>query len=344
MNRRVALQSLIAVPAFARPCRLPMLPPYPVPVAGQFVGVHRGRIIVAGGTIWTKPKWEGGEKRWTTAIYTLGPRETSWRKSGEQPEPLAYGGAVSTPAGLVCIGGQSPTTASAAVGLLYWDGSQVRQRPMADLPNPLMLLGAAMSGQSILVVGGQAGPASTEASGKVWQLPPNGRKWESAPPLPGPGRILPVVAGGRDGIFAASGASLSADSSGKPVRSYLRDAFRFRSEAGWMALPELPSPVLAAPSYCDSAGNFVVLGGDDGAHAGEIPDPGPRHPGFSRAILRFDQGDWRAIGKLPEGQVTTGVALWQGLAVVPSGENLPGTRTTRVLSNPIRARIAPCAL
>ena len=202
MNRRTALQSLLAVPAFARPCRqIPTLPPFPVPVAGQFVGVHRGRMIVAGGTIWTKPKWEGGEKRWTTAIYTLGPGETSWRKSGEQPAPLAYGGAVSTPAGLVCIGGQGPTTASAAVRLLYWDGSQVRQREMTELPDTLMLLGAAISGRSILAVGGQTPPTATEASSKVWRLPPNSRKWEAAPPLPGLGRILPVVAGGRNGIF-----------------------------------------------------------------------------------------------------------------------------------------------
>ena len=109
-------------------------------------------------------------------------------------------------------------------------------------------------------------------------------------------------------------------------------------------MPQLPSPVLGAPSYCDDGGKFVVLGGDDGAHAGEIPDPGPKHPGFGRDILSFDQGIWRTVGKLPEGLVTTGAALWNGLAVVPSGENLPGTRTTRVLSNPIRVRIAPCAL
>jgi hypothetical protein len=105
------------------------LPRLPQPVAGQFVGAHAGRLIVAGGTCWSRPKWEGGEKRWTPVIYTLGPDRTGWRKSGEQAEPLAYGGAVNTSAGVVCIAGQGPDAAT--VWALRAADGELESRPLA---------------------------------------------------------------------------------------------------------------------------------------------------------------------------------------------------------------------
>jgi N-acetylneuraminic acid mutarotase len=335
MNRRDALKFLAALPmpALARTCTPgPELPPYPVPVAGQFVGIHRDRLIVAGGTIWTKPKWEGGEKRWTTAIHTFGPGDTQWQLSGEQPEPVAYGAAVSTPAGLVCIGGQSPNSSSAAVHLLHWDGARLRQSQLPDLPEPAMLLGGAALNRTLFAIAGQNSPTATAAISKVWKLDPGIRTWHPAAPIPGPPRILPVVAASKTEIYVASGASLAPDADSKPRRTYLRDAFRYHPASGWSALPPLPAPVLAAPSYCDRAGRFVILGGDAGTHAGEIPDPGPNHPGFSRTILQWKANHWNPAGTLPEGLVTTGAAIWRGNVVVPAGENRPGTRTTRVLT------------
>ncbi|HKE30068.1 MAG TPA: hypothetical protein VKB88_47315 [Bryobacteraceae bacterium] len=313
------------------------LPFIPEPLAGQFAGVHGGRLIVAGGTYWSMPKWDGGEKRWTQAIYTLGPGESEWRKSGEQPEPLAYGGAVSTRAGVICIGGQGPVAASAKVQLLSGEGSAVRQRALADLPEPRMSLAAALCGKSIIALGGQHSPAAAEASPKVWRLDAASSDWErarwrEASPLPGPGRILPAMAAFGDYIRVASGAALAEDQAGRVERTYLRDAFQFRQGIGWTSLPLLPAPVVGAPACCDSAGRFLVFGGDDGAHAADVPEMGPRHPGFSRAILRLKKTGWRVAGTLPEGMVTSGVVLWRGSAVIPGGENRPGTRTARVLS------------
>ncbi len=72
------------------------LPPLPESIAGHFVGVHAGRLVVA--VALTGRRRSGmvvrnaGPRRPTT----LGPGESAWRRSGEQAEPLAYGGAVST--------------------------------------------------------------------------------------------------------------------------------------------------------------------------------------------------------------------------------------------------------
>jgi N-acetylneuraminic acid mutarotase len=307
------------------------LPPIPESIAGQFAGVHGERLIVAGGTYWTQPKWEGGEKRWTRAIYALGPGETEWQISGEQPEPLAYGAAVSTSAGVICIGGQGPDAASVKVQLLWWDGSAIRQRARAG---PRMALVAALCGHSIIALGGRDSPAATGTSAKVWMLDAvdsdwERTRWQEAPSLPGPGRILPAIGAFDNSIFIASGAALAEDQPGKVKRTYLRDAFQFRQETGWTALPSLPAAVAGAPACCDAAGRFLIFGGDDGAQAAET---GPRHPGFSRTILRLEKADWRAAGTRPEGAVTSAVISWQGSAVIPGGQNRPGTRTTRVLS------------
>lgn len=335
MTRRNLLAAA-ALTATGKGVRVTDLPQLPQPIAGQFVGVHAGRLIVAGGTCWSKPKWEGGEKRWTPEIYTLGPGEGEWRKGGEQTEPLAYGGAVTTSAGLVCIAGQGPVVASASVHLLFWDGSRVKQRRLADLPEPRMVLGAALSDNSIFAVGGQLSPQATAAATTVWELEaPDGdwhrARWRAAPPIPGPGRILPAVATCKGGFCLASGASLFERPSGGLERTYLLDAFRYQRGAGWSALPTLPAPVVAAPACSDASGRFLIFGGDDGVLASKASELGPRHPGFRRAILRLDEADWRETASLPESLVTTGITQWRRSLVIPGGEDRPGSRSARVL-------------
>jgi hypothetical protein len=336
MTRRNLLSAMLA-PAALGEVRAAALPPLPESIAGQFAGVHAGRLIVAGGTSWSKPKWDGGEKRWTPAIYSLGSGETEWRKCGEQAEPLAYGGAASTSAGVVCIGGQGPAAASALAHLLLWDGSKVKQYRLADLPEPRMMLAASLSGGSVLAVGGQSAPDALDASSAVWRLDAldgnwNRACWRKAPPIPGPGRILPAMAACHRGFYVASGASLLADPPGRTRRQYLRDAFRFHGGSGWTALPALPAAVVAAPACCDASGRFLVIGGDDGALAGQVPEPGPRHPGFRRAILRLEAGVWREAGSVPVGLVTTAAVRWRDSIVIPGGEDRPGSRAARVFS------------
>jgi N-acetylneuraminic acid mutarotase len=335
MTRRNLLAA-VGLRATGTGVRVADLPRLPQPIAGQFVGAHAGRLIVAGGAYWSRPKWEGGEKRWTPVIYTLGPDGTGWRKSGEQAEPLAYGGAVNTSAGVVCIAGQGPDAASASVHLLFWDGSRVKQRRLADLPEPRMTLGAALTGDSIFAVAGQLSPDATTAATTVWELEAadgewHRARWRVASPFPGPGRILPATAACNGGFCLASGASLFESAPGRSQRKYLLDAFRYRQGVGWSALPTLPAPVVAAPACSDASGRFLIFGGDDGALADQVPDPGPRHPGFRRAILRLEKGDWREIASLSEGLVTSGVAQWRGWLVIPGGEDRPGSRSARVL-------------
>jgi hypothetical protein len=127
MNRSMGLTWILilaALPAAAaeeRPVRfawteLPPLPPAPgraaqPGVAGPFVGVHAGALLVAGGANFPDaPPWEGGIKTYWDSLFVL-VKSASGAPAWVRDErlrllrPLAYGAAVDTPAGLLCIGG-----------------------------------------------------------------------------------------------------------------------------------------------------------------------------------------------------------------------------------------------
>ena len=74
-------------------------------VAGPFVGVHNEALIVAGGANFPRPVWES-QKHWLDQVWILSPTVSAmkWQSGGKLPRALAYGSAVSTPDGVVCIG------------------------------------------------------------------------------------------------------------------------------------------------------------------------------------------------------------------------------------------------
>ena len=84
------------------------LPPLPedLGVAGPLAGIHHDALIVAGGANFPRPVWQS-EKVWRDSLYVLelDSPEPAWIQAGNLPRPLAYGAAVSTPDGIVCMGG-----------------------------------------------------------------------------------------------------------------------------------------------------------------------------------------------------------------------------------------------
>ena len=96
---------------------LPNLPPnsgYLVQpgLAGSYTGIDDDVLIVAGGANFPdKLPWEGGEKVFYDEIFILRTNSTgdySWEKADEKiPFTAGYGGAVETPNGLLCFGGNT---------------------------------------------------------------------------------------------------------------------------------------------------------------------------------------------------------------------------------------------
>ena len=318
------------------------LPPMPDPVgrAATFAGITEGGLIVAGGTNFPGAMpWDGGEKAWHAEIFLLERPDSEWKSVGRLQNPLAHGVSLQTGRGLILAGGADAARHHDGVFLIRRKGEEILSEPLPPLPFPLAYAGGAVVGNLALVVGGTRAPDATRAENCLLGLDLNrvDKGWQRLPDLPAPGRILPVAAV-RDGkFFVFSGASLAADAAGKPVRTYLKDAWSYDPAKGWRRLADLPRPAVAAPSPAPALGasHLLVLGGDDGSKVGF--QPRSAHPGFNPSSLRYDTvtNTWCEAADWPADARPVAVAptvFWRDEWVVPGGEIRPGVRTTQVVA------------
>lgn len=310
-------------------------PPLPQKLSGQFAGVAGNALIVAGGTDFPVPLFEGGKKVWYDAVYALEPNADQWKKIGQLPHPLAYGASITVSDGLICIGGSDVQKHYAEVFKLQYSGRNLTRTELPSLPQPLAMISGALLGNVIYVVGGQSEPTSSEASRDVWKLDLTNLAagWTKGEPLPGAGRILPGVASANNSLYVISGAELYKDSNGSTTRRYLTDAYRFSTSAGWNRIAELPRPTVAAPTIAYGQSHILVFGGDDGANAARIQELKENHPGFSREVLAYHTitNTWAHAGDFPAGLVTTVAVAWRNDIVIVGGENRPGNRSAEVV-------------
>jgi N-acetylneuraminic acid mutarotase len=307
------------------------LPPLPQPLGGQMVGVHNGALLVAGGSYFETPPWDGSPKLWVDTVYALPTPAASWQ-TFHLPDAFGYAGCVNTSEGVLLIGGGNSAANRREVLRLAWNGSAVEIFPLPPLPVPMANAGAGYLGGKAYVVGGQESPTATAASSALYSFEPASALWRKEADLPGPARILPAVAVAGNHLYVCSGAELSAGPDGKPARRYLQDAWRFSPASGWEALPAPPRPAVAAASWGTPEG-FFVFGGDDGSLAAQ-PDLRERHPGFPRDVLFFnpERTTWETVSRMPVGLVTTGATLWRDRIVIAGGEDRPAHRSAEVLA------------
>jgi SSS family transporter len=304
-------------------------------LAAVFAGTSEDTLIVAGGANFPDaPPWEGGSKVWHDRIWTLRTDAQAWAEAGRLPQSLAYGASVSTPDGVICIGGSDATKHYSGVFRMRAKTGAVEVTKLPPLPIPLANLAAAMVAKRIHVIGGTTQPESTEASQRHFAF--DGEAWQELPPLPAVGRIFPVVASRAGEFFVFSGASLQADSTGKAQRTYLQDAWKYDAKGNWQRLSDLPRPAVAAPSPAIAAGasHFLIVGGDDGTKIHH--EPKSTHPGFARDVLSYDTitGTWASQGSWPAeagAAVTAPVVAWQKGNWIISGEIRPAVRTPQIV-------------
>jgi N-acetylneuraminic acid mutarotase len=313
------------------------LPPLPDPIgfAGPYAGVSGGALIVAGGANFPdKMPWEGGRKVWHDAAFVLDRTNGAWRGGFHLPRPLGYGVSVTTPEGVLCIGGSDERQHVRDVFLLTWRRGKLHHRELPPLPAPLANSCGALLGQTVYVAGGTDSPEATNALRNFWSLDlrERGAQWQQLEPWPGPARMLAVAAALGDSFYVLGGTDLAPDANGRPARTYLRDAYRFTPGKGWRRVADMPNPVVAAPTPAPIASprRFLVIGGDDGSLANF--EPRSQHPGFPKRVLCYDaESDaWSVTGEAPAARATLPTVNWQGLFVIPSGEAKPGVRSPEV--------------
>ena len=163
-------------------------------VSAPFAGISNGYVLVAGGCNFPDvPAAEGGKKVFYSDVYVLrvGSKD-GWRKVGALKDSVAYGVGVTTPEGVVTIGGTNGRQSLSAARLLSFDGNSLAEKDLPALPVALDNMAGAFGGGYIYVAGGQTdGHAANKAFRLKW---PEGKAWETLPDFPGYARLQPAAA------------------------------------------------------------------------------------------------------------------------------------------------------
>ncbi len=321
--------------------QLSSLPPLPDPegFAGGYLGVTGNHLLFAGGANFPgKKPWEGGAKVWSAKVFALplsalqdaGSKDV-WQSVGELPAPLGYGVSATLNDELILAGGSSADGHTSQVTALRFVAGRLQQRTLPPLPQPLANHCGTLVGGTLYVFGGQTAPTALPIAGG-WRLDPArpNPDWEPLPGFPGDPRILAAAAVVQDQLWIIGGAALTADAKQSISRRYLMDAWRLDPSHGWLALPSLPTPSVAAPSPLAIINNQpLLLGGDDGVQVGRDPT---MHRGFSRMTQRFliAENRWTSGPNFPPAVVTAPAVRTPFGTVIASGEVRPGVRSPAV--------------
>lgn len=161
-------------------------------VSAPFAGTAGGTLLVAGGCNFPDiPAAEGGAKVFYDKVFalSLSGKGAQWKEVGALPKPLAYGVSVSTPDGLVCLGGTADGKKSeSAVYLLSYTGGRLTVKTLAPFPVALDQMAGAYAEGYIYIAGGQT---DGTPSHKVFRCKTGStaQTWESLPDMPGAGRV-----------------------------------------------------------------------------------------------------------------------------------------------------------
>lgn len=312
-------------------------------VAGPFVGVHKNALIVAGGANFPEPVWEN-EKAWRDRIHVLVQEQGQyhWIEGGVLPFPLAYGAAVSTDEGIVCMGGNTADETRADVFLLKWNPEtrRIERETYPPLPTPCAYGQAVRLGDRIYLAGGQSGSTLDSAMRNFWvldlkqRLHPENFRWQTLDAWPGPSRAFNITArqhnGYDDCIYVLSGRR-----QGTGEVEFLQDTWEYTPRTGiWRQRRDVPRYVMAGTGIEIGQSHLLILGGADGTLFHRSDELRDAHPGFPRTALAYHTitDTWTTAGEMPANHVTTIPVRWGERIILASGEIRPRVRTARIWS------------
>jgi N-acetylneuraminate epimerase len=303
--------------------------------AAPFAGVSGSALLLAGGANITGDKWsEPLHKKWYDSIFVLERPGGIWKSGFHLPHACAYGVSITVPEGVACLGGSDATGHFSDAFILRWDKGEIHRMPLPSLPTPCANACGALVGHTLYLAGGSESPTAEKALHTFWalDLSKSPRSWQELPPWPGPARIL-AVAGSADGsFFLFSGAEIKPGPQGKPVRTYLTDAYAYSPEKGWKRIADLPRPAVAAPSPAlpFAPDEIDLVSGDDGKNV--TFEPVKNHPGFPHSLLIYhlSMDKWETRPDSPISRATAPTVAWGGGFAILNGEVRPRVRTPEV--------------
>ncbi len=330
-------------------------------VAGPFTGLlgpNQDVLMVAGGANFAPPIWEA-DKAYHKQIYIgkLDAENTSieWIDNKVTlPSKIAYGSSVTTPDGIICMGGHNTELVFNNVFLISLDktGSKPEILDLPGLPTPATQGGAAIIGDFVYYQGGQTGHDPTSSTNNLWRLnissisdyiadPSSGYpfSWEILPSLPGPSRLVQTVLsqhnGRNEALFIIGGRRVKDNYTGLEPYELLNDVWEFDPldiELPWTRKSDAPVNMMAGPGAAFGQGHIFILGGTDGKLIYLADSLRDNHPGFPKKAWAYHTitDTWVSLGDIPANQVTTTAVKWKNKIIIPSGEVRPRVRSSNI--------------
>lgn len=305
-------------------------------VAGAFAGMVNGKLYVAGGANFPGGfPWTGAEKVWHRTLYVYDFDKAQWSQyPGFLPEPAAYGVSVTTPDGIIVIGGSNAGGNRADVRLITEREGKpaIINDALPQLPFPWSNGAGALVGSKIFIAGGIRGNNGEAASDTflMLDLDNSGEGWQQLPSWPGEtvGFSVAAACGGKFYLFGGRDFGPGRPTEIKPY-GYAYDTV----SGAWQQLPgEFPVMAGSAATVGDE---IWIFGGVE-----EILPTDPSHPGFPKKIRRYNPAanTLEAVGEttVPVAVTTTAVKRTDRDIILASGEERPGVRTPLLLQIHVR--------
>lgn len=333
-------------------------------VAGPVAGISNDLLIVAGGANFPDGMpWNGAQKKYHDDIYIFHKTSSGSVAPGKVspqrlPQPVAYCANVTTPNGIIYIGGQDEKSISAKVTSLVYNvaSGDIAFTTLPPLPLPLTNAAAAYSDHVIYVAGGESvnGPSRKFFSLNITSP---GAAWQTLPDMPEAIAYM-VMAVQHNAVYLLGGRRKNTSG----ISDILNTVFRFDPKSQqWSAQKPLPYPVSAGTGLAAGAHDILLFSGDKGAtfHRSEQLDVAiarekdmqkkqaltqekvalmTAHPGFTKAVLLYNTATGRCTKINPlsyKGQATTSAFMWDENVIIPSGEIKAGVRTPVIVSGKI---------
>ncbi|RTE55206.1 sodium transporter [Arenibacter aquaticus] len=370
----LVLTLLSSLPALAKDSlnlTTSQLPDLPAPTAntksigfaGMFGGMEDGALIAAGGANFPEAlPWKGGQKTWSDQIYYL--RDNLWHISSTTlPRPLAYGASVTTPDGIVCIGGNNAQRSSKDVFLLDFDPvtTNIRIVDYPALPHPLSHTTAVLHEDHIYVVGGISQGNSTNYFFRLDLKTKSA--WERLPDFPGSPRALHTAviqeASEAKKIFVIGGRNEKPGKVSETPTNYLSYNLKTNS---WTLEDDIrigqdTIVLMGASAQAKGSMHILVYGGSNEKPFTQLEEYGlsiekekndsikkklilernkllDEHPGFSKNIIAYNTitKQWFTHQALDQPIPVTALSLHdEEDFIIVSGEVSPGIRTPGIL-------------
>lgn len=339
-----------------------------VGLAGASSGLSNDVMLIVGGSNFEDGvPWRGGQKKYFSNIYVVqkdGKNFVWTKKTYKIPFNLAYAATISTPQGLVCIGGENENGISQKVLVLQWNIAKqdVDYNFMPDLPSGITNASATYLENKIFVLGGET---KTTTLRSFYQFNVNSKiaQWQKLPDLPiALSHSVAVIQSNSLFLF---GGRAKTDSG---ISKLSNKAFRFDPKKNeWETLKNISDNNIEIPALSAGVGvafgqhKILLIGGDKGNIFSQIETYNTKialskdenekirlqtekvallenHQGFSKDIYVYDiqKNSWNKFGEMPMiTPVTTNLVKWSDVIFIPSGEIKPGIRTPNVLMGKI---------